>query len=299
VGPELSWQDETAGRTFAPWVNIALIVGVIAYAALEAAFGGGFELAEGSVSTQVRDLLWFSVICGLASFATLEALKRIAGLRGIFNRRQLATWLDERTPDERGPDALRREERTLDESPNPAFDNLMEAMGLGDRSVPDGDEKPPPLSVNRGDYRRVFNLPIERLAAQISSAVDVALVSPDRYRSLIGALVGGEAGRKISSSRSVLEFFKQESEGTDDDSRFELAQRVRAGLDQLQISLGEKWRLYVQGAALWIAGLYGIGLSHADDSSSESRYVLSALVLGGIFAWLARDLAAAVERARR
>jgi hypothetical protein len=268
-------------------VNVVLIAAVVAYAFMEAIRGDGIQLAEGSVSTQARDLLWFAVVCGLASFATIETLKRIAGIRGLFNRRQLEIWLEERTPQGRGADV--------------ALHELLDAMGLGDPVSQEQDEDASRGAVNRGDYKRVFNLPVEQLAAQISSAVDVAVLSPERYRSLIGTLIGGEAGMKVAASLEQVKSAdkRADDEGADDDRRFQLAQRVRAGVDQLQISLGERWRQYVQGAALWIAGLYGIGLAHAADRSTESRYVLAALLLGGLFAWLARDVAAVIERMRR
>jgi hypothetical protein len=143
------------------------------------------------------------------------------------------------------------------------------------------------------DERRLFNLPAGQLAAQIGLASDIAYGRPEDYRTLILGLTRGTPALDAQSSGPPYE--------PNTDLAFQVGQRIRTGVDQLQISLTERWRRYVQGAALWISGVYGIALVHAADfpSRTESRYVLAALVLGGSFAWIARDIAAVLERSRR
>ena len=63
------------------------------------------------------------------------------------------------------------------------------------------------------------------------------------------------------------------------------SQRLRAALDQLQISIGERWRRYVQGTALWLSGAYGFSLAYLLNVSGRSVYVIDALVIGGFFSW--------------
>jgi hypothetical protein len=140
-------------------------------------------------------------------------------------------------------------------------------MGLGRRA---GATDP---ALARGESKRVFNLPIEQLAGQIGAAADVALTARAEHPALISALAGEKAPEDSVAPPPSRE----------DDAAYRLAQRVRAGVDQLQISVGERWRQYVQGGAIWISGLYGIGLTHAADHpvAAEPRYVLAALVLGG------------------
>jgi hypothetical protein len=132
---------------------------------------------------------------------------------------------------------------------------------------------------------RMFNLPTEQLSAQLATAADVGLTAGSTYEILITTL-----------ARTL-----PETKDPDSDAAFLRAQRVRAGIDRLQISLGEQWRRSIQGAAMWIAGLYGIGLVHAADlpDRTEPRYVLVALLLGEPIAWTLRDAAALLERARR
>ena len=52
---------------------------------------------------------------------------------------------------------------------------------------------------------------------------------------------------------------------------------------------------------MWIAGAWGIAfVSAAGDSlGSQPRYIAAGLVLGGPIAWIARDVAAILERSRR
>jgi hypothetical protein len=246
---------------FAGWINIALIGFILVFSLVVAGGRIGFDDSR-QVSEQTGDLLSFASLCGLSAFATIEILKRIFGLRGAFQERQTRNWLEQRYM----TDGF-------------AFHQLLHAIGV---AQPD-------------DVRRVFNLATERLAAQISDAADRALAEPDDYGALLEALTGKSADHGAPDDKPG---------GTEADQRraeFLRSQRVRTGIDQLQISLGERWRLYVQGAALWISGAYGIALIHASkvDDGAEARYVLAALLLGGMIAWIARDVVALVERARR
>jgi hypothetical protein len=149
----------------------------------------------------------------------------------------------------------------------------------------------------RLDRLRTFSLPIEQLAAQISAAGDAAFTSPREFPALYASLVGEPSHEEPSShEKPSLQAERYASE-----REMAVAQRVRASIDQMQIAISERWRRDVQGAAIWVAGLWGIGLSHAANraGASEPRYVLSALLLGGVFAWIARDIAAAIEGLRR
>jgi hypothetical protein len=84
-----------------------------------------------------------------------------------------------------------------------------------------------------------------------------------------------------------------------DAQSFQLAQRARAAIDSLQLSVGERWRRSVQASAVLVAGLAGLLIQLAHPSDSRWLYVLSATLIGGPLAWTIRDLAAAIERWRR
>jgi hypothetical protein len=248
AGPRLDLPRISA--TVGAYANVvnAFLIGAIAVYA--------FARASVSSAVIVRDLLWFTVACGLASFATIEAVKRLTGIRALYHERETKRWIERR--------AVRRN----GEEPDP-FWMLLSVMGVSDDRSP-------------GDRKRVFDLPAEQLAAQLSGAAEIAVATPDAYGPLVAAFAAG---------------YGPTSRG----GAYELAQRVRAGVDQLQISLSERWRRYVQGAALWLAGLYGILLTRVVDVArdAEATYILAALVVGGPLAWLIRDATAAVERLRR
>jgi hypothetical protein len=229
-----------------------LIIAVVVYAAADAT--GGITLG-GDAGEAIRDLLWFALLCGLASSATIELLKRVFSLRGLYQKRQTEVWLANRAGWGSEP-----------------FHHLLAVMGLKRWS----------------DAVRVFNLPTEQLIAQISAATDVLLArqsAKEPVNPLIDAFAG-KHGPPPENERDLTMF---------------LAQDIEVGIDHLQISLSERWRGYVQSAALWIAGAYGIALEQTADvaKGAGALYVLAALLIGGMIAWSVRDLAAVLERARR
>jgi hypothetical protein len=247
--------------------NAALIVAILLYAVIRAATGEGVHLTD-SVSAQAGNLLAFSLMCGLLAYGTLETTKRITRLRAWLQLQQTRQWLTTRKHGSR------------------AFNQLLELLGL---------------YAFGPDTLRVFDLPVEQLAAQIGGATDVALNDRTKYQILITTLASPTPYEQLEEADMPSEHKPLEPTDAEHEEDFLFAQRVRAGIDRLQISLGEQWRRAVQGATIWIAGLYGIGLVHAADlpGRAEPRYVLAALLLGGPIAWTLRDAAALLERARR
>ena len=229
------------------------------------------DLGRGEVSDQVRDLLWFCLLCGVSAFATIEIIKRLTSIRGRIQLALASEWLRSRTS---AGDAY--------ELPSAALlDELRDAVGAS------GSEW-------RGwkDLERIFNLQTEQAVAQVSRAGDRALADPKRFQLLLMGLMQ-DAPRPRSVSKDERD---QEREDA-----FHDAQRVAAGVDQLQIVLGEHWRRLVQGTAVWMSGAYGLGFAWAVGAAESSLlyYELGALLIGGMLAWVVRDLYAVIERLRR
>jgi len=236
--------------------NAVPIVLVLGYVVWQAISRHGIDLKRGSVSSQARDVLWFSLLSGLATYATIETLKRVFRVRGLYQRWQT--------------------ERRLEATDPNAYQQLLDALGL-----------------RRDDELRVFNLPTEQLTAQIGTAADLALTNPRDLSGLVKGL-GGPLPEELEAYVSA-----GNTKEPRNDLRLQLAQRMQLGIDRLQISLSEQWRRTIQGAALWISGIYGIGMIHAAHLTDEPRYVFAAVLFGGPLAWLFRDFAAVIERARR
>ena len=136
--------------------------------------------------------------------------------------------------------------------------------------------------------RYLFDLPIDQLCAQVSGAADVALASPAQFGAFLRCLAGERA------------FSIDAGSGAEEDRQIRLSHYVRAGIDQLQVSVGHRWRRYVRSAAVGLSGLIGIAIVEASLVPTRQRGldILAALLVGGFVAWFARDVAALVERLR-
>src|SRR5689334_3572797 len=125
--------DDGLARFLSTGVNGILIAAV---AVIAVAFEhGSVALGPKELGELVRALLWFALLCGAASFGTIEVLKRLLGLRGVYQRRQASLWLAKRSGD------------PTNKKP---FDQLLGAMAL-DKGTDT-------------EVWRVFNLPTEQLA---------------------------------------------------------------------------------------------------------------------------------------
>lgn len=86
----------------------------------------------------------------------------------------------------------------------------------------------------------------------------------------------------------------------------EAESRGRASVDLLQISIGNRWRVFVSGFALGLSGLFGLFLNHGllldQRSNSGAGPIVVAFIsifAGGFLAWFIRDVSAGIERWRR
>jgi hypothetical protein len=267
-------------------VNRTLFVGLVVYAIARGA-ESGVDLHAGSVGAQVGDLLGFASLCGLLAYATVELVKRLTGLRAAVNSAVVAGWFEDQYV------ALRNEYR--DELEQVDFDAQREATHrLRVPRFPWAQDALPPIgmllaALGTQDLTVMFDLPPERLVAQISTAIDVALYQPERYGSLL-AVVARLPYQPEPTANQETELLGSHE-----------AQYLRLALDDLQTMLTQRWRQIVQSAAVWVAGAYGVATTFAGGLSgtNQARYLLAALVLGGPIAWAIRDLTAVLGRLRQ
>jgi len=223
--------------------------------------------------SETAAIIWFSLFTGLCSMVVIEVAKRLLGFRGIYQSRQVRVWLMSRAPNEKDGSS--------------AYDRLVEILG----------GLPGSASWRGTSYvaylRRLFDLPIEQLSAQIRLAADAVIVNPWRDKALIAAFAG----------RNVVLAAEKDALGTEGPAfdEVEVVQFINGGIDALQITVGEGWRRYIRTIAAIVSGALGVAflkLVPVHYVSSE-LYILASLVLGGFFAWFLRDLAAVVEKLRR
>jgi hypothetical protein len=294
-----------SGRRFGRTIPVALLplilmtgIGVTAVATLPLSAGSG---SLGRLGGAV-------VLAGIAAMVLIETAKQVLPLRGAYQRRQIALWLEERGGD---PDMMAMGQLVvaMDLVSRPEMDSLRnrESQGdepqspelrirVGSRSIAIGRWFGPArrrsLFFGRG-VGGPFNLPAEQLTAQVAAAAERALQQPRGYDALIDALHPGARQRKRLDGEGMADLHREE--------RAELAYGVASAVDQLQIRLTGRWRQYVRVTAVWLAGLCALvfALVVRTPGLHSATFVLAALAFGGFFAWLARDVCAAIERLRR
>ncbi len=279
-----------------------VLAAVLWHAVVRASETDGLHLQTGPVSSQVGDLLWFSLLCALLASATIELAKRLTYARGRLQMRLVWVWLSQRA---------RYADVRINVPPVVAFAQLMDAVSGSSSepsalSVDDADAYPrwPPLALRAGlqptAFRRyaAFDAPPDQLVAQVATAVDLAISDPYEYEPLLVALVGRELPRKLR--RESKPPTSREDPPRLDRREVADAQRIQAALDALQLRLVSVWRRLVQLSAVTLAGLYGIGLVWAAGLTEheQARYLFAAVVLGGPGSWLVRDVTAVLERWR-
>ena len=136
------------------------------------------------LSHQSWSLLGFAIVVGVASAATVQILKQFLPVRGVLQRRWVMDWIGNRCAVKAlWSDWLKRRKfkesadaQNVSDAQRTAAAEELEATLLG--------------GFAKWGLRQVFNLPVEQLCAQISSAADFALSQPDQYAELLLALAG-------------------------------------------------------------------------------------------------------------
>jgi hypothetical protein len=285
-------------------IGLVVAVLVIVLVVISAVFGRQ-AIQHTATTGQWGGVLTFALLCSLISFAALEIVKRLLPVRQYVQQSYLRQWWNTRAEAAAVPE-------------KESWQELTDALGV------------------RSSKNSIFGLPIQLLAAQISNVTDLALTDPRRNPLLYFTLTRSaedakalrdrlsvEEGQSSTSpsghardaellqlNRGLILFLQsgsssggEQAEGSsvsrNDAQSFEMAQRARASIDSLQLSVGERWRRAVQASAVFVAALAGLLIQLAHPSDSRWLYILAATLIGGPLAWTIRDLAAAIERWRR
>lgn len=264
--------------------------------------------AFGLLTGRSWTVLGFAVGIGVASAATIQVAKQLLGVRSRFQRRWVMDWIGDRCAIEPlWADWLERHRQLIERSASPSDDPVVSPQVLADsqRSLATAELEAALLGgFGQRELRDVFDLPIEQLCAQIGSAADLAITRPDVNAELLLALMGPDRLADIDSLAppDKVQDGRIRRGHRDDDNAYGLvAQGARTGIDLMQISLGQRWRRGVRSSAVVISGIIGaVGVFFVQITwPTRALFILAALILGGFFAWLVRDLSAIIERARR
>ena len=308
-------------------VNGVLIGAVLLYVVARAAFSGGLRF-HNAVPTQVSDVVLFAVLTGLVTYGTLEIVKRVVRLRGRVHLSAAQERMGDRACEELNqrlgsPDGvaaafdlptdqfaaqvtvavdaalsdlsvlgLTTSGLSVDRIVEflPALSPLTAALAdpvLSSARRPGGRVQRRPWQQDEPFERRAFGDWIWR-----RRQFELSQLKPEAVYEALAT--------ELANERLWRESEEWNQEESDDEAEFELARAARTGTDQLQIALGEQWGRAVQGAAVWVSGIWGIVLVEVTHFGAADRpaYVLAALLVGGPLSWMFHDLAAALERAR-
>lgn len=235
-------------------------------------------------------------LAGIAalSMALLQTAKNILPLRRWFHGRGVHRWLAARSRVASAPSAT------------PAFDVTQAKADLIRLTT-------------AGDSRTLFALPIEQLCGQINAATQVILDYPDRHWDLLRCLAteshpkdlatlkpdpAAQLARKALLRKPAVTLTEDEHNQVDElvAARNRVSHHIQRAVDSLQISLGFRWKFWMQLVAILLsAGLAILALVIAGYPLNSARavgFIILAAIFSGVFAAVARDLIAALEQLR-
>ena len=165
------------------------------------------------------------------------------------------------------------------------------ARTKSDRPAPDPDV----------ELMRQWDVPTEQVVAQVARVSEFVMARPQGRVALLRRFVSPEASNLVD--RYVLAVIRQSRYPTDervDDLAFELRHHVEQQLDALLLVMKSSWTRRVRLQSVFAAGAIGFAsLVFADVGPLvKLSAVIVAIVFGGVFGWLTRDLVALVEKWR-
>lgn len=253
----------------------------------------------GHLQKAAVQILLFSAAVGVIAMAALEVIKRLTPVRALYHASALSRRLGSEPAELLTEMVYRHRYSNLDVPIEQLTAQLQTALDQIVASVPEmaltwrpADEvavvrEGPSLAERR---LIVLNAVIGRNFFEFGSPKDVT---------------SDPAGTPhISADISAASAAPGKGPSSEDESlrTMEIALRssVDAGLDSLQVAIGSGWKRLVRLSAALVAAVSAIAVSALYGVGYVALLVamLGGFVLGGFFAWLARDLVAGIERWR-
>jgi hypothetical protein len=164
-----------------------------------------------------------------------------------------------------------------------------------------------------GDSKALYDLPIEQLCGQLNAAAQVVLDQPRDHLDLMRCV----ASVADPSDIARVMFPPREAKGprpTDPgeaqsrydsfiDARTRVTHQIQRAIDALQVSVGFRWKFYLQLASIVLSGVIaGLAVWIFGKIPGLGQRLLATLVvgvLGGFLAPVARDVVAALQQLRK
>lgn len=260
-------------------------------------FGGVLQNGIAAASQSIAAYVTAMAGVGTLSMALIQAIKDMFPVRRFYQR----WWMRKHLRTLAGvcaknglfipsaPDASDQSARTRSESVDPeiAERQLIELATAGQAAA-------------------LYDLQIEQLCGQITAASQIAMDYPHRYAHLVLCL-GAQADAKDFAR--VFQESPQYGERSAAetaifvDARNRIAHQVQRATDAIQIACGFQWKWILQLCAIVLSGLIALwAYMWADPTHSASGRLfvfVSAGILGGFLAPVARDLVAALQALRK
>ncbi len=215
-----------------------------------------------------------SAVLAIATIATalVQLLKDLLPIRRRFQRRFLGSWFSERLAEKKK--AVAHEELMEAET------DLIHLATGGDRSA-------------------FYDLDPPQLCGQMNSAAQIALAYPDRHPTLLRFLA------PEADDEDLKKIVAGQKEGSDvDDELLNASNRVthhlQRSIDALQISMGFRWKFYLQTVIYLVCFVLAFLCLFAVKSGGYTFLeAIAVAICAGFLSPVISDFAAAVYRWRR
>jgi hypothetical protein len=213
--------------------------------------------------------------------ALIQTAKDLFPLRRLFQRGRVRDWLE---------------------------DGARDAIKFG-RTVSGGTAESDLIHLATDDDSSAFyDLPIEQLCGQLNAAAQLALDYPDLHFDLLAVTASGAAVDDVKALLTPPQLPAKAEDMTPQlqaaktsytDARNRVSHQVQRAIDALQISVGFRWKWYLQIAAFVLSALIAGFADWIYGAPPRSLVnILITTLLAGFLAPVARDLMAALQKAR-
>jgi hypothetical protein len=221
-------------------------------------------------------LLVIAATAGVAAMATVQFWKALFQPRSAFHSSELEALFGE---------------------------SLVQVLGLAGPAANNLESGP---SSRPDALNHLLDNPTEIVMGQLRSTADYILLRPKGFEKAL-SLLAGDAGKSAvqryltdGKEQSAIAASDSASLGRSNEALVEVRFFVEQHLNLIHVRLKERWRRRVRVVAVAVAGFAGlliVSLSSLGPAAKGSA-VFAAVVWGGFFSWLARDIAALIERRR-